>query len=200
MNSRMICRAAMAAAVLVAFGCSDNSPASSLATGPTSTLAPGSRVNDRDDGNWATRVYGVQRVSPLGSAITVSADIGPGGGDLEIPTAGLHLHVPMGAVSRVTTFSVTALSGRMAAYDFEPHGNVFPVALTFTQDVSALRLRPGVDFAQVGYFAHDDDLSSWSNSATVRELLSIDYNAVAGTISTKIRHFSGYLVAAGRDW
>ena len=74
-------------------------------------------------------VRGVTRAVPLKNDITVKAVIGSKGGTLTIPDAGLTLVVPAGAVKSNTTFTATAIAGRLVAYEFEPHGTTFAVPL-----------------------------------------------------------------------
>src|SRR5947209_8334288 len=78
---------------------------------------------------------GVIRNTPLATDITAGATIGSAGGTITVPGTGLTLVVPRGAVSVPTAFLVTAKAGKLVAYDFEPHGTRFPVALQFQQDL-----------------------------------------------------------------
>jgi len=142
-------------------------------------------------------VRGVTRATPLATDISVSAVIGKNGGTLTIPEAGLTLVVPAGAVQSNTTFSATAIAGKMVAYEFEPHGTTFAVPLQFTQDlrktsvVGALTA-PLMDGA---YFTDRDKLYDGPGIALVSELKPAVVNLLKLRASFPIDHFSGYLIS-----
>ena len=142
-------------------------------------------------------VRGVTRIVPLGQNISVSAVIGQDGGTISIPDAGLTLVVPPGAVTASTKFTATALAGRLAAYEFEPHGTKFPVPLQFTQDLSKLSLL-GVVTAPVldgAYFTDTSKLSQNLGRAAVSEILPATVDLLRLRVGFPINHFSGYLVS-----
>ena len=57
------------------------------------------------------------------------------GGEIEIEETGLYIDVPSDAIDgNSLTITVTALRDAAIAYDFEPHGMVFPKPLDFQQD------------------------------------------------------------------
>jgi len=142
-------------------------------------------------------VRGVTRALPLKQNISVSAVIGPDGGTISIPDAGLTLVVPPGAVTSSTKFTATALAGRLVAYEFEPHGTKFPVPLQFTQDLSKVSLL-GVVTAPVldgAYFTDTSKLNQNLGRAAVSEILPATVDLLRLRVGFPINHFSGYLVS-----
>ena len=142
-------------------------------------------------------VRGVTRVVPLQQNISVSAVIGPDGGTISIPDAGLTLVVPPGAVTSSTNFTATALAGRLVAYEFEPRGTKFPVPLRFTQDLKKVSLL-GVVTAPVldgAYFTDTSRLNQTLGIAAVSEILPATVDLLRLRVGFPINHFSGYLVS-----
>ena len=139
----------------------------------------------------------LQRREPLPAPVTVRKSIGYWGGTITVPSTGLTVRVPVGAVSSTTEFTVTAPAGRAIAYEFGPHGKQFSKPLTFEQD---LRVSTLTEWQlqhvklQGGYF-DDGGLLTDLLRAVVQELLP----ALVSTSDMKVRfdieHFSGYLVA-----
>jgi hypothetical protein len=125
--------------------------------------------------------------------VSASRVIGPEGGILSLPQTGFTLVVPRGAVSAPTTFSVTPAGGHYVAYDFEPHGTTFAVPLTFLQDLSKTKHKPGSQL-RGGYFADKSLIQDALGSASVSELFTMVLDAL-GYSSFSITHFSGYLVS-----
>jgi hypothetical protein len=123
-------------------------------------------------------------------------DIDQDGGRLSIPAAGFELIVPKNAVKKSTKFTVTALKGKLVAYEFGPHGTTFPRALQAKQDLSGtdwnlLALRP----LSAAYFADKSDLNLARATALVSEVLSGATSPLTKQFSWPIEHFSGYIVA-----
>lgn len=142
-------------------------------------------------------VRGVTRVVPLEQDIAVSAVIGPDGGTISIPDAGLTLVVPPGAVTSSTNFTATALAGRLVAYEFEPRGTKFPVSLRFTQDLQKVSLL-GVVTAPVldgAYFTDITKLNQNLGRAAVSEILPATVDLLRLRVGFPINHFSGYLIS-----
>jgi|SRR5687768_8426480 len=142
-------------------------------------------------------VRGVTRAVPLAKDISVSAVIGPKGGTISIPEAGLTLVVPANAVQANTAFKATAIAGTLVAYEFEPHGTTFAVPLRFTQDLRKTSLvgvltAPLMDGA---YFTDRSKLNDASGLAFVSELRPVVVNLLKSQASFPIDHFSGYLIS-----
>jgi len=140
----------------------------------------------------------------------VSKVIGTAGGTIILPGTGLQLVVPAGAVSANVTFTISALAGKVVAYDFQPHGAVFNVPLTFVQDLGTTAYRgikvppTFVPAWQGGYFADSLAINETTGVTAVTELIpaSADLtvsNTHHAQVSFQIRHFSGYIISVGRD-
>lgn len=150
-----------------------------------------------------TAVTIVQRNTPLAAPLTASAVIGILGGQLSIPGAGLKVVVPPLALTAPTRITVTAIAGSSVAYEFEPHGIRFVTPLLVTQNLvgtsangtGGLLGQPLV----AGYFKNISDLDLLSNTGLVSELLGVALNLSTKQATFPVFHFSGYLIASGRD-
>lgn len=182
-----------AAVALVALGlvsCSDR-------TAPTGTTLASPSAS-RDLLGTLIGVNGVQRTKPLADSITVSAVIGGDGGTLAIPAAGVTVVVPRGALIAPVTITMTARAGSLIAYDFAPHGIVFAKPLRFTQSLQGTNASVlGTTSMQLGYYTDASLLSS--TGGLVSELLGGTVDLLRWSFSAPIPHFSGYMVACGRE-
>lgn len=179
----------LAAALLVSCSTSDSpvAPAPSPATSSPDHLLTGLLASP-------TRVTALKRTTPLATSISASAFIGPLGGVIRLPDAGLTVVVPALALSSRQTITVTALPGNDVAYEFAPHGLRFPVPLVVTQDLGSTQVGAGLldpKLLFVGYF------TDASKDNVVSELLNVGVSA--GVAVFPIWHFSGYIVASGRQ-
>ena len=142
-------------------------------------------------------VNGLQRTQALAAPITVTKAIGPDGGTLAIPQAGVTVTVPRGALAATTTITMTARAGSLVAYDFAPHGITFAKPLVFTQSLAgtnaSLLTAP---LLALGYYSDPSLLTAVGG--LVSELLSGNVSLLSWTFTAKIPHFSGYMVAVGR--
>ena len=134
--------------------------------------------------------------NPLAEDIKVSAVIGKEGGSLSIPAAGFYLTIPEGAVQEPTDFTVTALKGKLVAYEFGPHGITFKKALQARQDLGPtdwrlLQLRPLV----AGYFSDEAHLDYSAKTALLSEVITGVTTPLTKQFKFSIEHFSGYVVA-----
>jgi hypothetical protein len=139
----------------------------------------------------------LQRAQALPYKITQTKLIGSGGGQVSIPTAGVTLTVPAGAVDFPTLISVTALAGRGVAYEFGPTGSTFKKPLTIKQDLRVTNVDPRLA-SQLkfngGYFRSQKSLLG-GLLGIIEELLPASTNASNGTVQFNVNHFSGYLIA-----
>jgi hypothetical protein len=141
-----------------------------------------------------TTVTPLKRTTPLATSVSASAYIGPLGGTISVPGTGLTVVVPALALSSRQLITITALPGSDVAYEFAPHGLKFLVPLVATQKLSGTDAGTGLldpKLLFVGYFtdATHDNL--------VSELLNVSISV--GTAVFPIWHFSGYIVASGRE-
>jgi hypothetical protein len=177
-------------------GCSDRAPVAPSAPPPSQLLGLPILSSSKE-------VTVMQRAAPLANDISTGAWIGPLGGSLRIPEAGLSVTVPPGAVLSRTYFSATALKGNLVAYEFGPHGKKFLVPLIMNQSTNGLNLLDGLTNTlfpiQAAYFPSRDGIDLESGTATVTELLPVKLDLGLGNITFTVGHFSGYLLASGRS-
>ena len=191
-------------AMIAAAACSGERPPlapteTQLATAMTSLDRPADRsaaaVEPPAIGEGTTLV----RHAPLRTDVTVARSIGPAGGELAIPGAGLRVVIPRGALSRTTTITATALKGDIVAYEFGPHGTRFALPLIVAQatagtDADAL---PAGTVLQPGYFNGRQALDPVGKKARIAELISNLALVTHESVVFPVWHFSGYTVIWG---
>ncbi|MDQ2666553.1 MAG: hypothetical protein M3Z05_11150 [Gemmatimonadota bacterium] len=189
----------MAASLLLLAGCSAETTAPTAAAAASSDLLGG--VLGGVTGVLKAVLVpsiGLQRTTPLSAAITVSQSIGSAGGTLSIPAAGVTVTVPAGAVSVPTQFSMTARAGSLIAYDFAPHGTTFAKPLVFKQSLTGTNATLlNKAFIQLGYYADPNQLNSVGG--LLSELTFGVVDLLSWNFTANIKHFSGYMVACGRE-
>ena len=142
-------------------------------------------------------INGLQRTTPLAAPITVTKVIGPEGGTLAIPQAGVTVTVPRGALTATTTITMTARAGSLVAYDFAPHGVVFARPLVFSQQLRGTNATLlSAPLLGLGYYEDPSLLSR--TGGLVSELLGGAVDTLSWTFTSTIPHFSGYIVTCGR--
>jgi hypothetical protein len=147
----------------------------------------------------------VYRRVPLAKDMTASLLVGSNGGRLEIPAAGLRVDVPSNALPRGSApvmLKVTAYAGSQIAYDFEPSGTKFVQPLRFQQDLNFLALNPsllGTQLPSISYFKTRSDLDASTGTVRTYESLLTSFDLSGHTVKADIWHFSGYVVAWGRN-
>lgn len=116
---------------------------------------------------------------------SVTKTIGPLGGTIAV---GPHsLVIPPRALAEPTAITATAPAGSLVRVDFEPHGLRFsaPTALTLSYRHCLLPpLSPRIVYL--------DDANK------ISEVLQPSTSLLRGTVTGKLDHFSGYVVAEGR--
>lgn len=175
-------------------GCSDSR--SALPTAPTvSSAAPSQALLPR----FISTSPVLRRTSPLGGDITVTARIGSEGGVLAIPSAGLRVVVPAGAVSVPTDFVATAVHGRAVAYEFQPHGVRFAKPLQVSQELRGTEWFgvPLLAF-RAGYFADRAQLDAENATVRLDEILPLSLDLLRLQARFNVGHFSGYVISTGR--
>jgi hypothetical protein len=189
MKRNVIARVAAVALGLTAMACSDD--AVRAPTAPSQEVPALAKAAHRK-----VRVNGVRWRKQLKSDASASALIGAEGGVLVLPATGLRLVVPPGAVPHPTRFDVTALAGKLVAYDFKPAGSAFPVPLRVEQDPAFLGAKHR-NAARVvaAYFPSRADLDQTRATGDVAELIPTTRSSRAVTFL--VWHFSGYMMSWG---
>jgi hypothetical protein len=201
MRRRILLLTAAMTAVVAAACVSDspNAPPSAPSASPASD-APA--VPDVPNQNLlgltsTTTVTPLQRTKPLANPLSASANIGPLGGTLAIPGAGVVVVVPPLAVSSTQKITVTAVAGSNVAYEFAPHGLKFKLPLVVTQNLNGTAaatngsINPLSLFA--GYYPDSTKITS------VSEILNVNVNLLNQLATFSVWHFSGYILASGRQ-
>ena len=144
--------------------------------------------------NTLTQVGNIQRTTPLSAPISVQQTIGAAGGTLTIPLAGVTVVVPAGALAAPTVITMTARAGSVVAYDFAPHGITFAQPLVFTQSLGGTTASIlSAPFLNLGYYTDPGLIGPVTT--LVSELLSGTTNLLSWSFTSKIKHFSGYVLA-----
>lgn len=128
------------------------------------------------------------RTSALPTQTQVSRTIGPLGGTLSLPAAGLTVIVPPGALLLPTKITVVAPAGDLVGYHFFPEGISFVLPLLAVQDLSATN----ASLLGGGLLAAHFD-GTLSPVVEALELLPLSLLQALGVFH--IAHFSGYVVA-----
>lgn len=140
---------------------------------------------------------GLQRTRALPAPITVAKSVGPEGGTLAIPEAGVTVTIPRGALTAATKITMTARAGTLVAYDFAPHGITFAKPLVFSQSLRGTNATIlNAPLLRLGYYQDASLLTR--TGGIVSELLGGVVNALSWTFTSKIPHFSGYILTCGR--
>ncbi len=147
-----------------------------------------------------TLIAPVERATALPADVTWSFVAGPNGFISSDAATGLTVSVPAGALADDVIITVTALAGTSVAYRFEPHGLQFGSSVLLTQDLTltTVNLLSGLTLSGA-YFTSDTLEFSAGGLAIVTEVIGALANPLTGRASFPIRHFSGYILASGRD-
>jgi hypothetical protein len=140
----------------------------------------------------------LQRTAPLPAALSASATIGPQGGRLVIPEAGVSVRFPAGAVSTPVTITVTALAGANVAYSFAPEGLVFANSPVISQDLKNTTAfgNPSLSAGLEGGYFLESELSG--TQALVRESRPTTVYMHGARARWTVEHFSGYLLTTSK--
>jgi len=138
-------------------------------------------------GGRSGEVTVLRRTVPLAQDEVASEVIGPWGGVLHLPEAGLTVVVPRGALDRATRITVTAPAGDLVGYHFAPHGLQFDRDLTVTQNLLTTQ-GLGLGGLSVAYF--EGELEP---TVSAVERLSLWVLRLLGVF--RVEHFSGYVIA-----
>lgn len=205
MRTRSSILAGIAVLGLLALGCSPD-----RATGPADAPVPApSSLLGLTSGSLLSpstvTVPMVRRLEPLASDITVTRTIGPLGGVIAIPQAGLVVTFLPGAVLSNTSITATAYAGSYVSYGFGPHGLKFLTPVLVSQDLSMTTVTDPGAVLYGGYTPDGQKDLLQNGTAIVSELLSVRLTLIniLGkahlTSLFTIQHFSGYILAGGRS-
>jgi hypothetical protein len=146
----------------------------------------------------------VMRLHPLKKSITVKQVVGPRGGQIKIPQAGLTVVFSKGALTESTTITVTAESGSLVRYEFGPHGTQFQAPVAIEQDMSQTTIYGNVKLAATlsGGYLPDGVADLKGDSARVSEKHPTQTSTGSdghGNQQMKqsvfvVWHFSGYIL------
>lgn len=145
----------------------------------------------------------LKRTSPLEADISLTAVIGPEGGEIKIREAGGKIDIPAGALKDSVTITMTAKAGWDVAYEFEPHGLVFDLPVKLQQDLRgtfADQYPSLIPTLQGSYY--DTSLAEmycggWNLFGRVKENMPASYDQNVKQLKFEIHHFSGYLLSSG---
>ncbi len=183
-------RASLALLVVAAVGCSDRSSPVAPVEAPSLEIVDPAVNADALHRNKALRTW-------EWAAVT----IGPEGGELTIPRAGLKLKVPEGAVSEPIQFTAVAVPGDIVAYVFGPHGTTFAKPLTVKQslrETELFRAKRMPRSLEAGYFADWRQIDLRNSEVLINEFLPVTVDQHGANITWEVTHFSGYMLSTGR--
>ncbi len=144
-----------------------------------------------------TEITPLLRKAPLAQSLSASATVGPLGGTLSLPGAGLLVVVPPLALSSRQTITVTAVAGSNVEYEFAPHGLKFNLPLVVTQNLGATQAGKNGLVNPLSLFAGYYPDSTKPTSIT--ESLNVNVNLLNQVATFTVWHFSGYILASGRE-
>lgn len=147
----------------------------------------------------------LKRLTPLAADVSVSAVIGPAGGEIKINEAGGKIDFPAGALTSPTLITMTAYKGYDVAYDFQPHGITFNVPVKIQQSIAGTwaqqypQLLNGIHGSYFSGSLSDSwvDPGHYFAHIAENELGYVDTNA--SQVKFYIGHFSGYMMSCGRE-
>jgi hypothetical protein len=191
----------------LACGSSDTPVAMMKLTGPPTPSFGRIKATDSTlavtDVEYSDTASVLGRLVPLDSDVSVTATIGPKGGELRVDSLGIRVVFPGGALRTATAITMTAIRGKTVAYDFQPHGTTFWMPVMIEQDVrktvASVGSLPRIMYG--AYFNTSLDSSYVDDARTlvkIRETQLGYTDVVARKIKIFIGHFSGYMVSVGR--
>jgi hypothetical protein len=135
----------------------------------------------------------LERSQPLAVDEVVTRTIGPSGGTIVLPNAGLTFIVPRNALGSSTSITITAPAGDLMGYHFAPHGLRFNRSALVKQDLTKSELgllRRLLTRPTAAYFQGE-----LRPIVTALELLPLNLWGLLGFATFDIDHFSGYVIA-----
>ncbi len=92
----------------------------------------------------------IRRDVPLSSDRSVTRTLGPEGGELDLPAAGVRLRIPAGALAQPTEITLRARAGSAIAFELAPGGLELDVAATIEVDAAGTNAEVLVAGAEPG--------------------------------------------------
>lgn len=123
----------------------------------------------------------------VNAVYTVSQPIGPKGGVLQFGASSLT--IPQGALSSTVQITATMTLGQAVQVDFAPHGTQFAKAVTIVSNYTGCTM-PSGGAVNVYYT---------NASGGITQSMPSSNDAAHNTVTSLTDHFSGYLVAWGRQ-
>ncbi|MBI4409902.1 MAG: hypothetical protein HY561_09355 [Gemmatimonadetes bacterium] len=176
-----------------------------LASGVLSCVDTPTRLDSPTEPHFSVgskKLRVLRRTEPLRRRQTVTRLIGPQGGVLELPEAGLRVEFPPHALAASIAITVTAPPGKLVRYEFSPHGTQFQKGVRVEVSLRGTEAEPEgaaqkaeMEELHAGYYAHSGQIDA-DGLAAVDELLPT-YGQAAAWTAFEIRHFSGYILVSG---
>jgi hypothetical protein len=188
---------------LIISSCSESGPPA-----PTGLLQPLSDQGSGSDGGLLSSSTNPVKLHALwwerryDRSISVSQTIDAAGGTISIPTTGLTVSFPQGALTGPLKITITA-DKDYVAYKFDPAGTTFLKDVTVTQQLSNTEIfgEPLRSQLYAAYIA-DDNLKLSGNVPVLEIEPSTTIFSVLNPLLPQaqvwiIRHFSRYMLASG---
>ena len=186
--------------VVLAIACGES------ATAPTRSITPVDAPSFAKAPTELVLAQGLLRQNPLLNPIVVTKTIPRGGGSISVPGTDFQLQIPKEAFAdKEMTITITALPGKVVAYDFQPHGVVFLKPLKAVQQLGhtnwkGVKLKKGTYDDWTGaYFANTSQVNLMNGKAFIDEFMPGGVEIGGATVTWSIPHFSGYMVSTGRE-
>jgi hypothetical protein len=187
-------------AILAVAACGDREITSPMppAVGSTAPLAMAANQS-----RTVAAVRILKRTKALTTAATASAVIGPAGGALSIPGAGVEISFAPGAVAKATRITMTATEGTDVVYEFEPHGLKFSAPVVVRQDLKKTTAESDPLLAaslQGSYFEGTlaaNLVGTQGVYSHIKEGRKAKLTGANRTLEFTIEHFSGYMLSTG---
>jgi hypothetical protein len=140
------------------------------------------------------------RLVPVPAGPAATARITIEGGVIALPSAGLRVTFPAGAVTEPVDVTVRTASARRVAYEFEPHGLIFarPVLVEQVLSGTSAASDAGLRRALVATYVATGFDDRADGAVDADEVLPVRLDARGRVASFEVTHFSGYQLASGR--
>lgn len=152
-------------------------------------------------GTMPYRATALERTQLVAAGLAATVRVTPDGGTLALPTAGVVVSFPAGAVAVPLDITIRSASSRWVAYEFEPHGLRFAKPVTVRQTLNGTRAATDVAVRRdlrATYVAAGFDESA-GGLVLADEVVPVTVDELGRSVSFGIAHFSGYQLASGRS-